>query len=274
MAPSQSSEFLAILSSSSSQGSTSSFPSKNREHRLEGGKFDSEFPSFSHSATPTKATSSDLDNSTSKNNSPPPSSLLSPDNYGLEGLIHAIRTINSTPDQSTPSLFSLGSDLSTLGLDLNSSDPLYPKFTSPWIDLRGSVDSLLPSCYFVPQSLNGLLGKIASLNDETLFYLFYGMPRDKGQVQAAIELFQRGWRYHRGLKLWFSQASTDSRSAFFSPQSSDSTSNTASTAKSLPSDYSEKGTFVFFDFSTWQRITKEFVVQANMIELAAPTFEK
>ncbi len=171
-----------------------------------------------------------------------------PINYGLEGLIHAIRTINSTPDQSTPSLFSLGSDLSTWDWIINSSDPLYPKFTSPWIDLRGSVDSLLPSCYFVPQSLTGLLGKIASLNDETLFYLFYGMPRDKGQVQAAIELFQRGWRYHRGLKLWFSQASTDSRSAFFSPQSSDSTSTTASTAKSLPSDYSEKGTFVFSIF--------------------------
>ncbi len=40
---------------------------------------------------------------------------------------------------------------------------------------------------------------------ETLFYLFYGMPRDELQLRGAIELHKRDWRYHKELKLWFAR---------------------------------------------------------------------
>ena len=37
---------------------------------------------------------------------------------------------------------------------------------------------------------------------ETLFYLFYSMPRDILQACAAQELYRREWRYHGELRLW------------------------------------------------------------------------
>ena len=42
---------------------------------------------------------------------------------------------------------------------------------------------------------------------ETLFYIFYNMPRDTLQAYAATELYNRDWRYHKDLKLWFTRAS-------------------------------------------------------------------
>jgi CCR4-NOT transcription complex subunit 2 len=37
---------------------------------------------------------------------------------------------------------------------------------------------------------------------ETVFYMFYSMPRDLLQGTAAQELYRRDWRYHAELKLW------------------------------------------------------------------------
>jgi CCR4-NOT transcription complex subunit 2 len=37
---------------------------------------------------------------------------------------------------------------------------------------------------------------------ETLFYMFYSMPKDILQACAAQELYRREWRYHGELKLW------------------------------------------------------------------------
>jgi CCR4-NOT transcription complex subunit 2 len=37
---------------------------------------------------------------------------------------------------------------------------------------------------------------------ETLFYLFYSMPKDLLQACAAQELYRREWRYHGELRLW------------------------------------------------------------------------
>ena len=42
---------------------------------------------------------------------------------------------------------------------------------------------------------------------ESLFYIFYAMPKDLLQAYAAQELYNREWRYHVDLKLWFKQAS-------------------------------------------------------------------
>ena len=39
---------------------------------------------------------------------------------------------------------------------------------------------------------------------ETLFYIFYYMPRDALQNYAADELNRRKWKYHVDLALWFS----------------------------------------------------------------------
>jgi CCR4-NOT transcription complex subunit 2 len=41
-------------------------------------------------------------------------------------------------------------------------------------------------------------------HNETLFYIFYYMPRDALQNYAADELNKRKWKYHIDLALWFS----------------------------------------------------------------------
>lgn len=37
---------------------------------------------------------------------------------------------------------------------------------------------------------------------ETLFYMFYCMPKDILQACAAQELYSREWKYHGELKIW------------------------------------------------------------------------
>ena len=48
-------------------------------------------------------------------------------------------------------------------------------------------------------------GSIKSFPLETLFYMFYSMCAEEGQVLAAEELWSRGWCYHREHKLWLAR---------------------------------------------------------------------
>lgn len=66
------------------------------------------------------------------------------DRFGLIGLLGVIRM--TRPDLTT---LALGTDLTTLGLNLNSRENLYKTFASPWADgpTRGEPDFTLPPCY-------------------------------------------------------------------------------------------------------------------------------
>ena len=66
------------------------------------------------------------------------------DRFGLLGLLSVIRM--SDPDLTT---LALGTDLTTLGLNLNSRENLYKTFASPWVDgpIRGEPEFTLPACY-------------------------------------------------------------------------------------------------------------------------------
>ena len=66
------------------------------------------------------------------------------DRFGLLGLLSVIRM--SDPDLTT---LALGTDLTTLGLNLNSRENLYKTFASPWADepVRGEPEFVLPPCY-------------------------------------------------------------------------------------------------------------------------------
>ena len=66
--------------------------------------------------------------------------------FGLLGLLDVIRMTNA--DLNT---LALGSDLTTLGLNLNSSECLYSTFASPWAEaptMREPQFSL-PMCYYM-----------------------------------------------------------------------------------------------------------------------------
>lgn len=119
--------------------------------------------------------------------------------YGLLGILKVIRMTDA--DLNT---LALGMDLTTLGLNLNSPECLYSTFASPWSDAPAQKDPnyLLPPCYYMnpPQLKQAHLQKFSL---ETLFYIFFNMPRDTLQAYAAAELYNRGWLYHRELKTWF-----------------------------------------------------------------------
>lgn len=97
----------------------------------------------------------------------------------------------------------IGADLTTFGLNLNSPDCLYATFVNPFAENPASSEPLFttPSCYIMPPpSLK--IEHLSKFQMETVFYMFYSMPRDIMQALAAQELYRRDWRYHSELKLW------------------------------------------------------------------------
>jgi CCR4-NOT transcription complex subunit 2 len=73
-------------------------------------------------------------------------------------------------------------------------------------------------------------GHLSKFQLETLFYIFYALPKDVLQAYAAQELYTREWRYHGELKLWFQRGSA---------------SDGGSTAPSAQ--------FLYFDMNSWER---------------------
>ncbi|KAG4985468.1 hypothetical protein JHK86_033159 [Glycine max] len=71
-----------------------------------------------------------------------------PDPFGLLGLLSVIRM--SDPDLTS---LALGIDLTTLGLNLNSSENLHKTFGSPWSDesAKGDPEFTVPQCYYAKQ---------------------------------------------------------------------------------------------------------------------------
>jgi CCR4-NOT transcription complex subunit 2 len=104
-------------------------------------------------------------------------------------------------------LMTRGFDLHTLGLPLAQQEPFHPTFSSPWSDAAVKVqpDFKLPQCYFVqPPHLKFAMFQKFAL--QTLFYVFYSMPRDVLQLAAAQELHNREWWFHKGERLWMTRA--------------------------------------------------------------------
>lgn len=153
-------------------------------------------------------------------------SALSGD-FGLLGLLAVIRMTDA--DRNA---LALGSDLTSLGLNLNSSDQLYSTFASPWSESPTSREPQyqLPMCYYMqPPALK--TGHLSKFQLETLFYIFYALPRDVLQAYAAQELYSREWKYHVDLKLWFKRASP-----------ADGVTSTGGGVQ-----------FIYFDINSWER---------------------
>ena len=41
--------------------------------------------------------------------------------------------------------------------------------------------------------------------EDLLFWMFYSNPNDHMQLQAADELYNRNWRFHKEKKIWISK---------------------------------------------------------------------
>ncbi|TMW60045.1 hypothetical protein Poli38472_000087 [Pythium oligandrum] len=137
---------------------------------------------------------------------------LDPSNkFGLLGMLHSV----IRPSNDAKQNLLMGCDLTSLGLNLNAAEPLHPIFASPWSDdpLTKEPQFTLPMCYYnQPPALKTT--HLSKFHLETLFYIFYSMPKDVLQAYAAQELYSRDWRYHTELKIWLKRASAADAALF------------------------------------------------------------
>ena len=86
-------------------------------------------------------------------------------------------------------------------------------------------------CYYMqPPALK--TGHLSKFQLETLFYIFYALPKDVLQAYAAQELYTREWRYHADNKLWFKRAGP---------------------ADGVPSSSTGAPQYLYFDINSWER---------------------
>lgn len=187
---------------------------------------------------------------------PPLEQMSELDRFGLAGLLRMIHS--ESPDVAS---LAVGQDLMTLGLDLNQpeyahpalwlpkwhlanrsvihSRPLHTSFASPFVSSMSAVplkqDFSVPSCYNVA-NIQPLQSRIPGFSDETLFYIFYCMPRDIVQELVAEELMGRKWRYHKLERCWLTRDETY-------PGPVD-----------VERGVSERGVYLLWDPASWKKI--------------------
>ncbi|XP_049616388.1 CCR4-NOT transcription complex subunit 2 isoform X2 [Syngnathus scovelli] len=170
------------------------------------------------------------------------------DQFGMIGLLTFIRAAETEP--GTVHL-ALGSDLTTLGLNLNSPENLYPKFASPWASAPcrpQDIDFHVPSEYLTNVHIRDKLAaiKLSRYGEDLLFYLYYMNGGDLLQLLAAVELFNRDWRYHKEERVWITRA--------------------PGLEPSLKTNAYERGTYYVFDCLNWRKVAKEFHLEYDKLE--------
>ncbi|OZC11895.1 NOT2 / NOT3 / NOT5 family protein [Onchocerca flexuosa] len=195
-------------------------------------------------------------NSTVKNI---PAGMLS-DQFGMAGLLTFLRAIESDPAIVA---LALGHDLTTLGLNLNSTERnIYATFGGPWADYPCRIQDLeakavsfilltnfiVPEEYLTNASIRDKLPniKLSKLSEDVLFYLFYNCPGEVYQVAAASELYSRDWRFHKSQRVWLTRSQYGG-------------------VKEQTSTY-EKGSYNVFDPVQWRKIPRDMTLEYKELE--------
>ncbi|XP_052726695.1 probable NOT transcription complex subunit VIP2 isoform X10 [Vigna angularis] len=172
------------------------------------------------------------------------SAQSSSDPFGALGLFSVVHI--SDPDLK---YLAHGIDLTTLGLNLNSSENLYKTFRSPWSDepAKGDPEFSVLQCYYAKQPPALHQGYFLKFSVETLFYIFYSMPKDEAQLYAANELYKRGWFYHKEHRFWFIRV--------------------ANMEPLVKTNTYERGSYHCFDPNTFETVRKDnFVLHYELVE--------
>mmetsp|Transcript_10440 Transcript_10440/g.27779 ORF Transcript_10440/g.27779 Transcript_10440/m.27779 type:complete len:693 (-) Transcript_10440:512-2590(-) len=207
------------------------------------------------------------------------------DVYGMQGLLRLMRPAKE-PEAANSALLSLGVDLTMLGLNLNATEPLYASLDSLFSAVSSDGEDALgrtgnagefkeppsfevPECYakVAEPAVHG--AQFARFGVETLFYAFYGFPRDRVQLYAAVELYARKWLYHRERKLWFARLPGTASTAASASAASDTGINGAfglqqtaqdrgdgsnnSSSSSISMGGTSSNAFLYFDVDSWER---------------------
>ncbi|VDO25189.1 unnamed protein product [Onchocerca flexuosa] len=218
------------------------------------------------SNTETKASIQTFPDGTVKNI---PAGMLS-DQFGMAGLLTFLRAIESDPAIVA---LALGHDLTTLGLNLNSTERnIYATFGGPWADYPCRIQDLeakagfydflclmirfqylsyylpVPEEYLTNASIRDKLPniKLSKLSEDVLFYLFYNCPGEVYQVAAASELYSRDWRFHKSQRVWLTRSQYGG-------------------VKEQTSTY-EKGSYNVFDPVQWRKIPRDMTLEYKELE--------
>jgi CCR4-NOT transcription complex subunit 2 len=170
------------------------------------------------------------------------------DQFGMMGLLTFIRAAETDPNLVA---LALGSDLTTLGLNLNSPESLCNIFASPWADSpcrAQDIDCNVPQEYLIHTAIKDKLASIQlkRYGEDLLFYLYYNNGGDLLQLLASIELYNRDWRYHKEDKVWITRA--------------------PGVEPGLKTPNYEKGSYYFFDPNQWRKTLKEFLIEYDKLE--------
>ncbi|XP_071805764.1 CCR4-NOT transcription complex subunit 2-like isoform X1 [Asterias amurensis] len=176
----------------------------------------------------------------------PPGIVTDP--FGIVGLLTFIRAAETDPNLVQ---LALGSDLTTLGLNLNSPENLYGTFQSPWAESPSrpqDIDFHVPQEYITNMHIRDKLApiKLSRYGEDLLFYLYYTHGGDVLQLAAAAELYNRDWRYHKEERVWIT------RGPMMEPQ--------------VKTNLYERGLYYFFDCLRWTKVPKEFHLDYDKLE--------
>jgi len=166
------------------------------------------------------------------------------DKWGIKGL----KTLMN--NHSDYQAMVIGLDHGTLGLDVNSPDPIssqvYSIFdeTPPRPTVNGQRMSL-PDCYTVT-NVQPIETKITGFNEETLFWIFYSCPGDVKQQMAAEQLNNRNWRWHKKAQLWLTKDEQ------MTPQ--------------ILGPNQERGYYIVWDAARWQKDRRELVLSYSDLD--------
>ena len=173
------------------------------------------------------------------------------DSYGLLGFQSVVTQVADTPEATNLLLLTRGFDLNPLTLPVQQTEPLYPCMHSLAHDAPFTVrpEFHLPACYTVSSpKLNFQTFK--RFHVETLFYIFYSMPRDVLQVAAAQELFNRDWRFHKTLMVWLTRTGKP---------------------PTIKTELQERGSFKFFNPDTWKQEERDdFLLEYSQLDELRP----
>ncbi|UKK02661.2 hypothetical protein MACK_002755 [Theileria orientalis] len=130
--------------------------------------------------------------------------------FGLEGIFDAMKTYFTDKSPFLP----------TGKLD---TEPLKQRLLQENPQPQRTLDE--DSIFFDRCLSNYNYGKTTSFRNsnfpklslETVFYVFYNVPRDAVQDMAAKELFKRQWKYHEKNKLWFKKDQEKLTWIYFDP---------------------------------------------------------
>jgi hypothetical protein len=109
-------------------------------------------------------------------------------------------------DETNFSFITRGFDITQLGLSVSQQEWLHPTLATLPLDTHNYFilpEFKIPDCYKKPRPRSLSMKSFHQFKEETLFYIFYSMPRDVLHLAAARALYERGWRYHKREQHWF-----------------------------------------------------------------------